>query len=107
MMACLTYSTCTLMDNQNNFQQKISADENAEKQFRIEVADGDEGRFFSIRPLGHGRYEILDDDGSMGTVQLDESDHAHCESQGCELDLPLLHAIRDQIQFHLKWRAEG
>ena len=95
------------MDDQNNFSQKLSAEESAEKQFRIEVAEGDQGRFFSIRPLGHSRYEILDDDGSIGTVKLDETDHARCESQGCELDLPLLHAIRDQIQFHLKWRAEG
>ena len=36
----------------------------------------------------------------VGTIQLDESDHAHCESQGCELDLPLLHSVRDQIRFH-------
>ena len=88
------------MDDQNNFSQKLSAEESAEKQFRIEVAEGDQGRFFSIRPLGHERYEILDEDGIIGTVQLDEKDHAHCESQGCELDLPLLHSIRDQIRFH-------
>lgn len=95
------------MEEQSEFNQKLTDGQSAESQFRIEVADGDQGRFFSIRPLGHRRYELLDDDGSIGTVQLDEKDHAHCESQGCELDLPLLHSIRDQIRFHeeLKYRA--
>lgn len=89
------------MESGTNFNEKLSAGEVSQHQFRIEVADGTIGRFFSIHPLGHNRYEILNDDGSIGTLQLDESNHAHCESQGCELDLPLLHAIRDQIQFHL------
>lgn len=76
----------------------------ASEQFRIEVADGHLSRFYSVKPLGNARYELLDDDGSVGTVQLDEGNHAHCESQGCELDLPLLHAVREQIQFHQKWK---
>ncbi len=90
------------MEKQNEFNEKVTAGELPVHQFRIEVAEGDQGRFFSVRPLGHNRYEILDDDGSIGTVQLDEKDHAHCVSQGCELDLPLLHSIRDQIKFHLQ-----
>lgn len=92
------------MENDIQFNERLSEGEYS-KQFRIEVADGGRGRNFSIRPLGNHRYEIADDDGIVGTVQLDENDHAHCESQGCELDLPLLHAIREEIQFHLKMRA--
>jgi hypothetical protein len=88
------------MSSDSQFNQKNSPGEVPSSQFRIEVANGDQGLFFSIRPLGHLRYEILDDNGSIGTIQLDEDNHAHCESQGCELDLPLLHAIREQIQFH-------
>lgn len=95
------------MENDNNFTQKITHGESPEHQFRIEVADGNQGRFFSIRPLGNNRFEILNDDGSVGTIQLDEKNHAHCESQGCELDLPVLHAIRDQIQFHLQMHRSG
>lgn len=72
--------------------------------FRIEVADGHLGKVFNVRPLGRGRFELFENEETVGTVQLDESDHSHCESQGCTLDLPLLHAIRDQIQFHQQWR---
>jgi hypothetical protein len=90
------------MENENDFNQKVRGGADSE-QFRIEVADGDQGKFFTIKPLGNARYEILNDDGSIGTVQLDEKDHMHCESQGCELDMPLLHAIRSQIQFHQQW----
>ena len=89
------------MQSENNFNEKLSVGEVSGQKFRIKVAEGNIPRLFSIHPLGHDRYEILDDEGSIGTVQLDESNHAYCESQGCELDLPLLHAIRDQIQNHL------
>jgi len=92
------------MNNENSFNQKRDG-EALSMQFRVEVADGNQGRFFDIRPLGQGRFEILEQEGSIGTIQLDEVDHAHCESQGCELDLPLLHAIRDQIQFHLQLKS--
>jgi hypothetical protein len=95
------------MDDNYGFSEQAAADgQTPTAQFRIEVAEGHEGKNFDIRPLQNGRYEILTKEGSIGTIQLDESDHAHCESQGCELDMPLLHAIRDQIQFHEKWRAE-
>ena len=91
------------MENKNN--EFTTRDLAKESQFRIEVADGDEGKFFNIRNLGNQRFELLNDEGSLGTIQLDEQDHAHCESQGCELDMPLLHAIREQIQFHLDWKS--
>lgn len=86
------------MENNNNFVQKNSQGELTRNQFVIEVTDEDKIKYFYIKPLGNERYEILDNDGSIGTLQLDESDHLHCESQGCELDLPLLHSIRHQIQ---------
>lgn len=89
------------MEEQTEFNQKTTGEEQSLQQFRIEVAVGGQGKFYSIRPLGNHRYEILDEDGSIGTVLLDEKDHARCESQGCELDLPLLHSIRDQIRFHM------
>ena len=88
------------MESYNDFKQE----ERHPQQFLIEVADGGQGKTFTIRPMGNERYEILDIEGIIGTVQLDESDHARCESQGCELDLPLLHAIRDQIRFHYQLR---
>lgn len=73
------------------------------EQFRIEVADNGQSRFYDIKPLGNQRYQIYIKGETIGTIQLDEKDHARCESQGCELDMPLLNAIRDQIQFHEKW----
>lgn len=92
------------MKNKNDFKPKLTEFDDNDQQFSIEVADGDQGKFFNIKPLGHSRYQILDEEGTIGTLQLDEKDHAHCESQGCELDLPLLHAIRDQIRFYQKLR---
>jgi hypothetical protein len=92
----------------NQFNQRNVEDDETKQQFRIEVADGDQGKNFTIRPLGNDRYEIREDDGnSIGTIQLDETNHARCESQGCELDLPLLHTIRDQIQFHYDWKRKS
>ena len=73
------------------------------EQFRIEVAVEDQGNFYDIKPLGNARYEIFIEGETIGTIQLDEKDHAHCESQGCELDIPALHAIREGIQFHEQW----
>ena len=73
------------------------------EQFRIEVAYNGQGRFYDIKPLGNERYQIYVEGETIGTIQLDEKDHARCESQGCELDMPLLNSIRDQIQFHEKW----
>ena len=73
------------------------------EQFRLEVADQGLGRFYDIKPLGNSRYELFEDGEIIGTIQLDEKDHAHCESQGCELDLPMLNSIREGIQYHERW----
>ena len=73
------------------------------EQFRIEVAVENQGRFYDIHPLGDARYEISENGQVIGTIQLDERDHARCESQGCELDLPALHAVREGIQAHEGW----
>jgi hypothetical protein len=74
------------------------------EQFRIEVADNGQGRFYDIKPLGNSRYQIYVEGETIGTIQLDEKDHARCESQGCELDMPLLNSIRDEIQAHENWK---
>lgn len=73
------------------------------KQFRIEVAYNGQAKFYNIQALGNQHYEIYTDEENIGTIQLDEKDHEHCENIGCELDMPLLNAIRDQIQFHEEW----
>jgi hypothetical protein len=73
------------------------------EQFKIEVADGDQGRHFDINPLGNDRYEISVEGNIIGRIQLDQNNHARCESQGCELDLPILNKIREGIQFHEQW----
>ncbi|MNK20223.1 hypothetical protein D3C87_384590 [compost metagenome] len=74
------------------------------EQFRIEIADNGQGRFYDIKPLGNSRYQIYVEGETIGTIQLDEKDHARCESQGCELDMPLLNSIRDEIQAHENWK---
>jgi len=71
--------------------------------FTIEVSADGRGRFFEIKPLGNARYQIAENGDIIGTIQLDEKDHARCESQGCELDLPALHAVREGIQEHEGW----
>lgn len=88
------------MDNSSNTFNLKTGDQS---QFRIEVVDGDRGRFFYISPLGDLRYEISDDAGAIGTIQLDRENHSQCKNLGCELDMPLLHSIREGIQFHESW----
>jgi hypothetical protein len=73
------------------------------EQFRLEVANAGYGKFYDIKPLGNARYEIFEDGETIGTILLDEQDHARCESQGCELDLSILNSIREGIQFHEQW----
>jgi hypothetical protein len=73
------------------------------EQYKIEIAVGDQGKFFDITPLGHARYQIAVEGEPIGTIQLDEKDYARCESQGCELDMPELQAIREGIQYHEQW----
>lgn len=72
------------------------------EQFRIEVANNGQGQFYNIKSLGNSHYQIFIEDETIGTIQLDEKDHAHCESVGCELDMPLLNAIRDAIHVYEK-----
>jgi len=72
------------------------------EQFRIEVAHHGMGQFYNIKSLGNSRYQIYLDEEIIGTIQLDERDHARCESQGCELDMPLLNSIRDAIHAYKK-----
>jgi len=67
------------------------------KQFRIEVAANGLGHFYNIRPIGTAKYQIYQEEELIGTILLDEKDHSHCESEGCEMDLPLLNSIRDAI----------
>lgn len=76
----------------------------AEQSFRIEVTQDHSSRFYNIEPLGNFRYKIFFEEDPIGTILLDEADHARCESVGCELDMPLLNAIRDEIQFHEEWK---
>lgn len=70
------------------------------EQFRIEVANNGLGHFYEIKSLGNSRYEIYIEEELIGTIQLDENDHSHCLGIGCELDMPLLTAIRDAIHVH-------
>lgn len=89
------------------FQQDGTGDEKPEEtennsanksqnmeQFRIAVAVEGKEKLYDIRPLGDARYEIAENGEVIGTILLDEKDHARCESQGCLLDLPALHAVR-------------
>jgi hypothetical protein len=73
------------------------------EQFRIESAADGQTRFFDIKPLGNARYEIFVEGETIGAIQLDEKNHAHCESQGCELDMPILNSIRESIQYYEQW----
>ncbi len=73
------------------------------EQFRIEVAVEGQGRFYDIKPLGNARYQISENGEIIGSIQLDEKDHTHCESQGCEIDLPVLNALRKGIQDYESW----
>jgi len=77
------------------------------EQFRIEVAIDGLGRFYDIRRLGNARYEIAENGEVIGSVQLDEKDHSHCENQGCTIDLPTLKAIREGIQSFEGWSSSA
>ncbi len=69
-------------------------------EFRIEVAVDGLGHFYNIKPLGNEVYEIYTDEDKIGTIELDEQNHDHCLTSDCELDLPLLNAIRDGIKLY-------
>jgi len=76
------------------------------EQYKIEVVVDGVGRYYDIKPLGNARYQIFIEGDTIGTIQLDEKDHSHCESVGCELDIPALQAVREGIQFHEQWTHE-
>jgi len=67
-------------------------------QFRIEVVAEGQGHNFNIRPLENHVYEIYTDEDKIGTIELDEKNHDHCITSDCELDMPLINAIREGIQ---------
>lgn len=67
------------------------------EQFRIEVADQGKGHFYNIKALGSAKYQIYQEEEFIGTIQLDESDHNHFQSEGCEMDMPLMNSIREAI----------
>jgi len=70
------------------------------EQFRLEVARDGQGYFFDIHALGNNKYEIFKDEVRVGTLQLDNKDHQHCEAIDCEIDLPLMNSIREGILLH-------
>jgi len=71
------------------------------EQFRIEAADDNRGYFFNIKPLGENRYEIYNDESErVGNIEIDGKDHEHCHALDCQIDLPLLHSIKEGILMH-------
>lgn len=71
------------------------------EQFRIEVADQGKGYFFNITSLGDHQFEIFNEASDyIGRIEIDSEDHQHCETLNCQIDLPLLNAIREGILQH-------
>lgn len=70
------------------------------EQFKIEVANEGLGYVYDIKSLGNRRYEIYDQEVKVGTIEIDGEDHEHCKSVDCEIDLPLMNAIREGIVLH-------
>jgi hypothetical protein len=70
------------------------------KQFRIEVASNGQGYTFDITDLGNQQFEIYKGEDRFGTIQIDGKEHEHCQLLDCEIDLPLLNAIRQGILLH-------
>ncbi|WP_256004778.1 MULTISPECIES: hypothetical protein [Pedobacter] len=70
------------------------------EEFSIEVADGDRELFYDVVALGSSMYDVYLNGTKVGTVQLDDKNHDHCESVNCQIDLPLLHKIRNGIQLY-------
>lgn len=55
------------------------------EQFRLEVARDGQGYFYDIHSLGDNRYDIFKEEVKVGTLQLDDKDHQHCEAIDCDL----------------------
>lgn len=70
------------------------------KDFRIEVATDGRAHTFNITDLGKNQYAIYRENEKIGTIQLDDKEHEHCEPLDCEIDMPLLNAIREGISLH-------
>jgi hypothetical protein len=70
------------------------------KEFRIEVASEGHAWTFNITDLGENQYEIYRENDKLGTIQLDGKEHEHCQTLDCEIDMPLLNAIREGIVLH-------
>ncbi|MEJ2881104.1 hypothetical protein [Pedobacter sp. GR22-6] len=71
------------------------------EQFRIEVAAEGLSHFYNIKPQGNQVYDIYTDDDRIGSIELDDENHEHCITSDCELDLPLINAIREGIHAKL------
>ncbi|MBE9599936.1 hypothetical protein [Pedobacter sp. MC2016-24] len=69
-------------------------------QFRIEVASNGQEHTYNITRLGNHVFDIYQDEDKIGTIELDDQNHEHCLTSDCELDLPLLNAIREAIHAH-------
>jgi hypothetical protein len=70
------------------------------EQFKIEIANKGQGHYYDIKSLGNQQYEIYDQEVKVGTIEIDGEDHEHCKSVDCEIDLPLMNAIREGIVMH-------
>jgi hypothetical protein len=72
------------------------------KQFRIEVATDGRAHTFNITDIGDEQYQIFRETEQIGTIRIDGKEHEHCETMDCEIDLPLMNAIREGILLHLQ-----
>jgi hypothetical protein len=72
------------------------------KQFRIEVATDGKAHTFNITDIGDKQYQIFRETEQIGTIRIDGKEHEHCEAVDCEIDLPLMNAVREGILLHLQ-----
>jgi len=71
------------------------------EQFIIEASDEVKLHTFTVKALGNQWYEIYNlQEELIGKVKIDEKNHEHCESENCEVDLPILNSIRKNIFLH-------
>jgi hypothetical protein len=70
------------------------------EQFKLEVARDGQAYTYDVHSLGNNRYDIFKADVRVGTLQLDDKNHQHCETIDCEIDLPLMNSIREGILLH-------
>ena len=72
------------------------------EQFKIEIAREGLGYVYDIKALGKSQYEIYDQEDRVGIIEIDGENHEHCKAVDCEIDLPLMSAIREGIVLHLE-----